>query len=38
MAKKSQLADWGATLAGIAGGNTVPAYVAKRDIFTQQTE
>jgi CRP-like cAMP-binding protein len=35
---KRPIADWGVTLAGIAGGNTVPAYAAKRDIFTKQTE
>jgi CRP-like cAMP-binding protein len=36
--KKHPSADWGATLAGIAGGNTVPAYAANHDIFTRQTE
>jgi CRP-like cAMP-binding protein len=36
--KKRPFADWEATLAGVAGGNTVPAYAANRNIFTQQTE
>ena len=36
--KKRPLPDWEATLAGIAGGTTVPAYAANRDIFTRQTE
>ena len=36
--KKRPLADWEATLAGIAGANTVSAYAANREIFTQQTE
>jgi CRP-like cAMP-binding protein len=36
--KKRPSADWEATLTGIAGGNTVPAYAAKRNIFTRQTE
>ncbi len=36
--KKRPFGDWEATLTGIAGGNTVSAYTAKRDIFTKQTE
>jgi CRP-like cAMP-binding protein len=36
--KKRPFADWGAALAGIGGRNTVPAYAANREIFTQQTE
>jgi CRP-like cAMP-binding protein len=36
--KKRPFTDWAATLTGIAGGNTVPAYAANRHIFTQQTE
>jgi len=36
--KKRPFADWGATLTGIAGGITVPAYAANRNIFTMQTE
>ncbi len=36
--KKRPIADWEANLAGIAGGNTVPAYAANRDVFTKQTE
>jgi CRP-like cAMP-binding protein len=36
--KKRPFADWEATLVGIAGGNTVPAYAATRDIFTMRTE
>jgi CRP-like cAMP-binding protein len=37
-AKKRPFADWEATLAGIAGGNTFPAYAANHNIFTKQTE
>jgi CRP-like cAMP-binding protein len=36
--KKHPFADWEATLTGVAGGNTVPAYAANHKIFTQQTE
>jgi CRP-like cAMP-binding protein len=36
--KKLPFADWEGALSGIAGGNTVPAYAASRNIFTQQTE
>jgi CRP-like cAMP-binding protein len=38
VAKKSQRADWEATLAGIAAENTVLEYAANRDIFSKQTE
>ena len=38
MAKKSQLADWEAALAGTAGGNTVLEYPTNHDIFSKQTE
>jgi len=36
--KKRPFADWEATLAGIAGGNTVPAYAPNHSVFTRQTE
>jgi CRP-like cAMP-binding protein len=36
--KQHTFTDWEATLAGIAGGNTVPAHAAKRNIFTKPTE
>jgi len=36
--KKRPSVDWEAALTGLASGNTVPAYAAKRDVFTKQTE
>ena len=33
---KSQPVDWEVALAGIAGGNTVLGYAAKREIFGKQ--
>jgi CRP-like cAMP-binding protein len=36
--KKRPAADWEATLAGIAGGNTVLAHTANRNFFIKQTE
>jgi CRP-like cAMP-binding protein len=36
--KKRPFTDYEATLAGIAGGNTVPAYAANHSTFTKQTE
>jgi len=36
--KKRPFTDWEATLSGIAGGNTVPAYAPNHSVFTKQTE
>jgi CRP-like cAMP-binding protein len=36
--KKRPFTDWGASLTGIDGGNTVPAFAPNHNIFTRQTE